>query len=158
YLFYSENFSLAKVKAFDKAFTLEIYLQPIPEKTIASNSTSPIINKAKPIILKNVFFDTGSAELRSISFIELDKLYKLLIDNPKLAIQINGHTDNVGADKDNLVLSNGRAKSVYDYLIQKGINPTRLSFKGFGETMPIDTNDTDEGRQNNRRTEFIVVK
>ena len=88
---------------------------------------------------------------------ELDKLKKLLNDNPTLRIRINGHTDNVGTDNDNLNLSANRAKSVYEYLIQKGIAASRLEYKGFGESKPVATNDTAEGRQENRRTEFELL-
>ena len=85
-----------------------------------------------------------------------NQLKKLLEDNPNMRIQINGHTDNVGSDADNLTLSDNRAKAVYDYLVDNSINASRLSYKGFGETQPIDSNDTAEGRQNNRRTTFVI--
>jgi len=84
-------------------------------------------------------------------------LKKLLEDNPLLRIQLNGHTDNVGSDTDNLSLSDARARAVYNYLVDNGIEASRLSSKGFGETTPIDTNDTPEGRHRNRRTEFVVI-
>ena len=71
-------------------------------------------------------------------------------------IQINGHTDNVGSDADNLKLSDDRAKAVQDYLIKNGIAVNRLRYKGYGESQPIDTNDTEDGRRNNRRTEFVL--
>ena len=113
---------------------------------------------SKPVILKNVFFDTGSSTLRATSFIELNKLRDLLTENATIRIQLNGHTDNVGSDSDNLSLSENRAKAVYIYLMENGIDASRLAYKGFGETQPIDSNDTAEGRQNNRRTEFIIIK
>ena len=75
-----------------------------------------------------------------------------------MKIQINGHTDNVGSDSANLTLSENRAKAVFDYLVEAGIAPTRLSTRGYGETQAIDTNDTPEGRANNRRTEFVIVE
>ena len=75
-----------------------------------------------------------------------------------LKIQLSGHTDNRGGAAHNLTLSNNRAKSVYDYLINKGIDSKRLSFIGYGDTKPRKTNDTVEGRAKNRRTEFMVVK
>jgi len=156
YLFHSENFALTEGSSIDDPFLLEIYLQPIPENTSAATETE--YPEAKPIILKNVFFDTGSAELRPESFTELDRLATLLTDNAVLQIELRGHTDNVGSEEDNLTLSNGRAKSVYEYLIQKGISSTRLRYQGFGETLPIDTNETPIGRQNNRRTEFLIVR
>ncbi|HNM25698.1 MAG TPA: OmpA family protein, partial [Saprospiraceae bacterium] len=103
-----------------------------------------------------VFFETGSAALRPESATELDRLAALLTENPGLRIQINGHTDQVGDDRSNQVLSENRAKSVYNYLTGKGIAPDRLRFKGYGETRPVAPNDTEEGRAQNRRTEFVV--
>ncbi len=153
YLFHSENFALAENIASEKPFLLEIGLQPIKEP----ETEGGIALSSKPIILKNVFFETAKADLRPESVTELNRLKKLLEDNPLLRIQLNGHTDNVGSDTDNLSLSDARARAVYTYLVENGIDALRLSSKGFGETKPIDTNDTDEGRQNNRRTEFEVV-
>lgn len=72
-------------------------------------------------------------------------------------IQINGHTDNIGSKERNLELSVGRAKAVYEYLISTGIEQNRLSYKGFGDTLPISSNDTDEGRAKNRRVEFQIL-
>ncbi len=149
YTFYSENFALTEIKNADKPFVLKIELQPL-----ATASTNTVT--AKPIVLKNVFFEIGSAKLRSESQPELEQLRKLLSDNVGIKIQINGHTDNVGNDTDNQTLSENRAKAVYDFLIQKGISAARLSYKGFGESQPIDTNDSPDGRANNRRTEFQI--
>lgn len=156
YLFHSENFALKAENSKDEPFVLKIYLQKIPkeEPTITLNP-DPVL---KPVILKNVFFKSGSAELEVASQAELDKLVNLLNDNPTMNIQINGHTDNVGSDDDNLKLSESRAQSVVNYLITKKIEAKRLKFKGFGETLPISTNDTPNGRQQNRRTEFIIIK
>ncbi|MCB0381694.1 MAG: OmpA family protein, partial [Flavobacteriales bacterium] len=76
---------------------------------------------------------------------------------PTVKVAIHGHTDNVGDAKENLLLSENRAKAVFNYLILEDINPARLSFKGFGSTKPIANNNTDEGKAKNRRTEFVVV-
>lgn len=150
YLFYSENFNLTEVATFNEPFQLNIELQPIMTDTTATALPSV----GKPVALRNVFFETGSASLLPESAAELDRLVTLLTQMPKLKIQINGHTDNVGNDQANQVLSEQRAKAVHDYLISKGIDPARLRFKGFGETKPVETNDTPEGRAKNRRTEF----
>ena len=157
YIFHSENFALRDSNP-NSAYVLEIGLQKIPE-TLASISEPEVepSETRKPIILRNVFFDTGSAVLRPESFIELDRLRALLVDNPGLRIQINGHTDNVGSDQDNLTLSDNRAKAVYNYLIDTGIEAERLKYKGYGETQSIDTNETPLGRQKNRRTEFVIL-
>ncbi len=142
YLFYSENFQLAQ-RAPDSTYIIDIELQPI--------------TKDASIVLKNIFYETGSKELSPDSEVELAKLVQLLKDNPGLKIQINGHTDAVGKANDNLVLSNGRAQSVMDYLIRNGIQSARLSFKGFGASQPIADNNTEEGRAKNRRTEVKVT-
>lgn len=112
----------------------------------------------KALILENVFFNTGSSELKSESKTELGKLMTVLAANEAVKIQINGHTDNVGNADKNTSLSNDRAKSVYDYLIANGVSEDRLTFKGFGDTRPISSNDTDGGKRRNRRTDFIIVK
>lgn len=145
YLFYSDNFALDQPGTLDKPFNLNIELEPLGAS-------------AKPIVLKNVFFETGSAALRKESLVELARLKSLLDENPELKIQINGHTDNVGSDADNLKLSNDRAKAVFDYLTQNGIDANRLKYKGFGETKPATSNDTEEGRRQNRRTEYEILK
>jgi outer membrane protein OmpA-like peptidoglycan-associated protein len=150
YLFHSENFSLAEIKKLDEPFELQVKLYPVPEKTEEGKPSDPIV-------LKNVFFATGSAELLPASIEELNKLRKLLEEEPKLRIQINGHTDNVGSKEDNQLLSTQRAKAVYDFLIKNGIQEDRLSYKGFGETVPVADNNTETGRKQNRRTEFQVL-
>lgn len=152
YLFFSDNFNLTGVATFDQPFTLNIELQPIAADSISGK----IAPGGKPIVLRNVFFETGSASLRPESAAELDRLATLLTQFPTLRIQINGHTDNVGNDATNQTLSEQRAKSVQDYLIGKSIDPARLKFKGFGESKPIESNDTTEGKARNRRTEFEV--
>lgn len=141
YLFYSDNFSITPNT--DSVFIVNIALQPI--------------EKGASIVLKNIFFETGKFDLQNESKSELDKLVELLNDNPNLKIQIDGHTDNVGQQKDNLELSNNRAKSVVVYLLSKGINQQRLSYKGFGATKPVADNNTETGRAQNRRTELYVT-
>ncbi len=155
FLFHSENFALKETGSIDEPFVLEIYLQPIP-KVATTTTTDKPVPIYKPVILKNVFFETGSAALQPISKTELNVLIKLLNDNPTMNIQINGHTDNVGAPNDNLRLSQNRAQSVVDYLIKNEVVASRLRSKGFGETQPIGNSETEEGRQNNRRTEFLM--
>ncbi|HYF31381.1 MAG TPA: OmpA family protein [Chitinophagaceae bacterium] len=142
YLFFSENFSL-KEKQPDSTYNIDIALQPIEP-----NAT---------IVLKNIFFDFNQYNLKPESQVELDKVVQLMKENPTLRIQINGHTDNIGKPADNLRLSENRAKEVVGYLTQKGIQPERLSFKGFGATQPIADNTREEDRAKNRRTELKVV-
>jgi outer membrane protein OmpA-like peptidoglycan-associated protein len=152
YLFFSDNFNLTGVATFEQPFILNIELQPIAKDSLSGKITT----EGKPIVLRNVFFETGSASLRPESAAELDRLAALLTQLPTLRIQINGHTDNVGNDATNQTLSEQRAKAVQDYLIEKTIDPARLKFKGYGETKPMETNETTEGKARNRRTEFEV--
>lgn len=140
YLFHSENFSLTNLNEERNIFELEVKLYPF------EMASTP------EIILKNIFFNTGSAELKPESFQEINKLLQLLSENQQLRIQINGHTDDVGSEQDNLILSEKRAFAVYDYLLQNGIDPQRLQYKGFGETKPIS-----ENRAENRRTTFEIL-
>ncbi len=143
YLFHSENFDIPNTAAYQEV------VKDVALKNITVGSK---------IILKNIFFDFDKATLRPESTNELERLTNLLkVDAPTLKIEISGHTDSKGADDYNKKLSNSRAKAVVDYLISKGISADRLTSVGFGEEQPIATNDTDEGRQLNRRTEFKIL-
>src|SRR5690606_26781088 len=104
--------------------------------------------------LKNIYFDFDRTTLKSESFVELDKVVDFLKKNPTVEIEIAGHTDSKGSDDYNRDLSQGRSQSVVDYLVGQGIDGYRLTARGYGESKPIDTNDTDEGRANSRRVEF----
>jgi OmpA-OmpF porin, OOP family len=108
--------------------------------------------------LKNIYFDFDKTTLKKESFVELNKVVEFLKQNSSVEIEIAGHTDNKGSDQYNENLSQGRSQSVVDYLIEQGIESYRLSAHGYGESKPIDTNDTDDGRANNRRVEFTVLK
>lgn len=155
YLFHSEYFALAEPGAdLTKPFVLDIGLSRIPEPGTVSSQ----LPNNQPVILRNIFFDSGAATLRPESTPELERLKNLLLEHRSLRIRIQGHTDNIGTASDNLSLSEKRAKAVFDYLVKNGINPDRLTYAGFGESQPIDNNDTPEGRRNNRRTEFVIVR
>ena len=142
YLFYSDKFSLLK-NNIDSIFTLNIALQAI--------------EKGAAIVLNNIFFESGKSALQNESKSELDKLIALLSDNSNLKIEIDGHTDNVGQIKDNLLLSTKRAKAVVEYLLSKSINSQRLTYKGFGSTKPVADNSSETGRTLNRRTELYII-
>jgi outer membrane protein OmpA-like peptidoglycan-associated protein len=118
---------------------------------------SPIVVNVA-IRLNNVFFDSGKWDLRPESFPELDRLADFMRTNPSLEIHIGGHTDDVGKDADNHLLSHRRADAVRVYVQSKGIEERRLSSEGYGETKPVADNATDEGRQLNRRVEFTITK
>jgi outer membrane protein OmpA-like peptidoglycan-associated protein len=143
YLFYSDHFDLVqKNENFVKELTID--LQPI--KT------------GQSVVLNNVFFKFNSFELSDESIAELIRLQRFLEQNSQLHVEISGHTDNKGDDAYNQELSQQRAKAVYDYLITKGIEVSRLSYKGYGMRKPIAENTTIEGRAKNRRTEMTVTK
>ena len=142
YLFHSENFNIPQTNSYQEVYK-DIYLSKMAVGT--------------KIVHKNIFFDFAKATLRSSSFPELDRLYSLLQEYPKMRIEIGGHTDNRGSKALNVKLSAARAKAVVDYLIKKGISASRLESKGYAFDQPIATNKTDEGRQQNRRVEFKVL-
>lgn len=142
YLFHSENFNIPENSVYQE-IEKDIFL-----KKIAVGSS---------IVLKNIFFDFNQASLRPESINELQRLIKLMNDLPALKIEISGHTDNIGSAQYNKTLSERRAKSVVDYLIENGVSANRLTYKGHGFDMPVAPNDTEEGRQQNRRTEFKVI-
>lgn len=144
YMFYSENFSLMNLDADADAYIMDIPLQPIRE--------------GQSVILKNIFFEFDSYQLKQSSDAELNKLYQFMVSNPHVSIEISGHTDNVGSAVYNKTLSLNRAKAVLDYLTERGIDVGRLSCQGYGFDQPIADNSTDEGRALNRRTEFKIVK
>lgn len=148
YLFHSEHFQPEYGADVSAPFLLDILLSPVLP---AQNQPSV------PVALRNVFFTSGSAALLPESQAELERLKEFLNAHPQVHIEVRGHTDNVGSDADNLKLSGLRAKAVCDYLSDQGISAERLAFKGFGETQPIASNDTPEGRRQNRRTEFVVI-
>ena len=139
----TQNVDLSDLKEY-KEIEVDLYLNPI--------------EKGEIIRLNNIFFASGKYELLAESYGELDKLLQVLKSNSKMKIEISGHTDAVGADSDNLTLSNNRANAVMNYLLGKGIAKDRLSAKGYGETKFIATNDTDEGKQLNRRVEFVILE
>jgi outer membrane protein OmpA-like peptidoglycan-associated protein len=108
--------------------------------------------------INDIYFGFNSFLLTAESKIVLDQFLEFLNLNPTMAIEIQGHTDNIGNDAENLKLSASRAKSVYDYLVQMGISPERLTYRGFGKTNPVTTNETEEGRAKNRRTVFVITR
>lgn len=142
YLFYSRNYTFAEMNQ-GAPYQLEVQLaRPEPGERIE---------------LRNIFFETASYELLPASNVELDKLASLLKGNPAMRIEVGGHTDSVGKDADNQVLSDRRANAVRDFLIAQGIDGARVEAKGYGPSRPVATNDTEEGRAQNRRTEVTVL-
>jgi outer membrane protein OmpA-like peptidoglycan-associated protein len=152
YNYYSKEFDLTNMAlSIDKPYLLDIDLMPIFDLKTAPDAK-------RSFTLNNVNFATAQTEPLPESFNELNNLVQLLNDNPTVNISIYGHTDNEGSASSNLSLSEKRAAAIKNYLITQGIAAKRLSSKGFGETQPIDSNETDEGKARNRRTEFSIQK
>ena len=118
------------------------------------------LEKVKPgtFILENIFFEKSKSSLKKSSLVELNKVLKLMQINPDLKVQISGHTDSDGDDDFNLELSINRAKSVVNWLIDNNIDQNRLSFKGYGETRPIEENNSITNKAKNRRTELTIIE
>ncbi|MFN6944967.1 MAG: OmpA family protein [Cytophagaceae bacterium] len=137
---YSVNLSVKNVKEVYK----DLYITPLQ------------IGQA--IKLDHIFFQSGKAVLKQESFEELDKVYRLLKENPKMKVEISGHTDNVGKAEFNKSLSQERANSVLEYLANKGIARSRIIPVGYGMEFPVSSNETEEGRRQNRRVEFKILE
>ena len=143
YLFYSSAYALSGAA---------------PDSTYVNNIALEPIKLATSFVFTQVLFDNNSFALLPASLPELNKLLQILEENPSMHIQISGYTDNIGKASDNLILSTNRAKSIVNYLSGKGIATERLSYKGFGSTEPIATNETAAGRALNRRTSFTITR
>lgn len=143
YLFYSKNIDVP---------TLDHYIE------VKDSICMDKIKVGTKIVLRNVFFDVNKATLRSESVNELDRLVSIMNENPKMKIEVSGHTDSDGNDELNLKLSQARAKSVLDYVVKKGVDADRMVAKGYGETQPMAPNDTPDNKQMNRRTEIKVLQ
>ena len=143
YMFYSGHFDLHNNHSIDEPYQLDIGLQPV--------------RAGAKMVLENIFFELDSYDLRDESKIELDGLVEFLIENPDVSILIGGHTDNIGQAAYNQSLSESRAKAVNGYLINKGVDASRLKYKGFGMNQPIADNETEQGRAKNRRTEITIL-
>jgi len=143
FFFFSQRFDVPVTSKFEEV-KKDISLKPI--------------EKGARVVLNNIFFETGKATLSSQSTLELQKAIDLMKQNPSMVIEVGGHTDNVGDDAANMKLSHDRARSVRDYLVNGGITSQRVQAKGYGELNPVASNETDAGRQSNRRTEFIILE
>jgi len=150
YLFESKAFSLKNLRDCetcpikeDTYFEVDIDLQPL--------------EVGVTVVMNNIFYETNKYDLLESSKSELTHLLTFMRRNPNVKVEIGGHTDNVGSDSDNQKLSKNRAAGVGAYLIEQGIDGSRISSKGYGETVPVDANDTDEGRGRNRRTVCKII-
>ncbi len=172
YIFYSQHFSVADSAKYNELhYTIE--LSPVDTSAPLASTTNPDDNDSNknknknttntntgetPHTLNNIFFDFNKATLRKESVTELRNLVQFLNEQPKIRIEISGHTDSVGTPEYNHKLSQERAEAVREYLVSHGIHGNRVVAKGYGETKPVAPNDTEENRQKNRRTEFTILK
>ncbi|MBN4052329.1 MAG: hypothetical protein COC01_00905 [Bacteroidetes bacterium] len=143
YLFYSKNINIPDQSEF---------------KVIEDSIVIKEIKVGAKTVLRNLFFDTDKSNLRPTSRVELDRIFRLLQDNQNIKIEISGHTDDVGSKKYNQRLSEKRANAVVEYIYERGISKNRLVAKGYGKMKPIEDNSTEEGRQQNRRTELKIIE
>ncbi len=177
YLFYSGNFTVSDTSKYREvthniplsAADTSIYasnnnppkdpIKTIPPKDTSKTKTNVTPTPPETVVLNNIFFDFDKATLRKESFAELRNVAKMLKTYPTMEIELSGHTDTVGDEAYNTLLSENRAKAVRHYLIYTGgIDGARITAKGYGSTRPVAPNETEEGRQLNRRTEFAILK
>jgi outer membrane protein OmpA-like peptidoglycan-associated protein len=144
----NQNLDLRNFKTDGVVTHKDMTVKPIEVARVEPNTT---------IKLNNLFFDFDKYVLRSESYPELNRIAEFLEEQPSIKVEITGHTDNVGSDAYNLDLSKRRAEAVSSYLMKKGVSKDRITTTFYGESRPKDTNDTKEGRQNNRRVEFTIL-
>jgi len=147
YVFYSDRFSLSETEPYAR-YELFVSLEPLKGISATGNSA--------PIVLNNIQFAFGDSMLLESSIPELRLVRDLLESRTDISIRVDGHTDNIGSEEDNLKLSEARARAVLEWLVNNGISRGRLSYKGYGESVPVASNDTAEGRRKNRRTELVI--
>ncbi len=173
------SLDLSKIKR-SQQFTQNLYLSPVTPKpepkpvtkvdkepespktdaeiaTLPKEEVAPVKVEENKFRLDKVYFNIGESGLLPASYVQLDGLLNMLKESPKMNIMIEGHTDNIGDPTQNKRLSLERAFNVREYLIGKGITGSRIQIKGYGDTKPIASNDTEEGRKQNRRVEFIIL-
>ncbi len=117
-----------------------------------------VVTEKKIELKQTVYFDFNKASIKSVSFPLLNEVAQAMADNPKIKVEVQGHTDSVGDDNYNLKLSQSRAESVRAYMIKRGVSSDRMVPKGYGENVPIADNRTKEGRDQNRRVEFVITE
>ena len=131
---------------------------PVDSSLLIRNISLQKMSAGSKIVVENILFNTGKATLMPQSFVELNKLARLLSDNEEIRIEVSGHTDNVGSANLNKRLSRSRAESVRNYLREQGVDASRMEFEGYGFDKPIESNDTPDGRAANRRVEIEVIE
>ncbi len=149
---------IIKYKSFSSNVDYSKLELPPAKDTLVKFEVNIIVEIPKSYTLNNVFFDTGKSTLRPESSKELNELAEYMSLKKSLVIEIAGHTDNVGEKEANQKLSEERAKAVLNYLVKKSIAANRIVAKGYGDTQPVASNETDKGKQKNRRTEVRIIK
>ncbi|HQA86725.1 MAG TPA: OmpA family protein [Bacteroidales bacterium] len=134
-----------------------ITVEEIEKRIVTDDIDIEKIEKGKSYNLNNIYFATNKWDLTAKSRAIIDLFVEFLEDNPTIKVEIQGHTDDIGTEEDNQILSEKRAESVYRYIIEKKVSPQRLRYKGYGELMPIVPNSTEYGRAKNRRTVFLIL-
>lgn len=159
--FDNENTTFKNVKnttepAWDNPYYLldDVSIRKLEEPGLADMD----VKKGDVIKLDKIYFESNKWNILFDSYKQLDELVSLMGKYPRMKISINGHTDSRGRESYNKTVSTNRSRAVYDYLVSKSIDPHRLKYAGYGESYPVDTNDTEEGRRNNRRVEFVIVE
>lgn len=153
------NFNV-RVEKFDTAFKftgVEIPSMPGALMFEYGFKIKVVTNYVRTFKLENVYFDTNKWDLKPESYPALSGLLSSMKGNKKMKIEIAGHTDSQGDDASNMLLSQRRANAVMEYLISKGVEPERMIAKGYGETVPVASNETADGRAQNRRTEVRII-
>ncbi len=148
-----------KVEKFGGVFDFGLFDVPKQEGkfTMEENLQIKVITKYNRVYELKIHFAPNKSDLYQAAKTEIDKLYEEMVKNPTMRIEVAGHTDNVGDDKLNLQVSQRRANSIKEYLVQKGISDKRIIAKGYGETAPLADNATEEGRTRNRRIEIRML-
>lgn len=141
----------------DELLDFEVEERRAAFNTAVNKALSATADSLKVVRLNNVTFETGSATLTPLSRYELNNLVDIMKQYVNLTIEIAGHTDNTGNAEDNQALSEARAKVVYDFISAQDIATDRMTYVGYGQNAPVDSNDTEDGRANNRRTEFKIL-
>lgn len=132
--------------------------EEITSEVIEKDAEVKAVETGKVCDLRDIYYETNDYSLTQESKVLLAMFIEFLKENPTVKVEIQGHTDNIGRDADNLLLSERRAKSVYDYVVAQGVSPNRLRYKGYGKTVPIADNSTEAGRAKNRRTVFLIYE
>lgn len=158
--YYIDDVSLVELKdgetcACQESDNAQLQAADTVKKPLTSNYDNAL---EKPIALQNLYFETNKTTLQASSYEELNKLVTYLKLHPAYKIDLSGHTDNIGKERDNQQLSEGRAKAVADYLMQEGIEQNRISYKGYGSSRPVTDNTSEDGRKKNRRVEIKLSK